>query len=125
MSRIEPNALLALSTGVALALLIMTATAFGAPGQAAKYLITAVVCSALFVAFNGGMNRLLKRPTPQPMIHPASAASAVWAGLFPLVLIFAAAAPVFLPGHDYGLLILIASVWFGVAVDSAIRANRA
>jgi hypothetical protein len=42
-----------------------------------------------------------------------------------LVLIFAAAAPVFLPGHDYGLLILIASVWFGVAVDSAIRANRA
>jgi hypothetical protein len=117
--------MLAFSTGVALALLIMTATAFGSPGQAAKYLITAVVCSALFVAFNGGMNRLLKRPTPQPMIHPASAASAVWAGLFPLVLIFAAAAPVFLPGHDYGLLILIASVWFGVAVDSAIRSNRA
>jgi uncharacterized iron-regulated membrane protein len=116
--------MLAFSTGVALALLIMTATAFGAPGQAAKYLITAVVCSALFVAFNGWMNRLLKRPTPQPMIHPASAASAVWAGLFPLVLIIAAAAPVFSPGHDYGLLILIASVWFGVTVDSAIRANR-
>ena len=39
--------------------------------------------------------------------------------------IFAAAVPVFFPGHDYGLMVIIAAVWFGVAVDSALRARRA
>lgn len=124
MSRIEPNILLAISTGVALVLLLMTAITFGEPGNAAKYVLIAVICAVLFVAFNGVMNRMMKRESPRPMIQPGSPASAVWAGLFPLLAMIAAAVPVFLPGRDYGLLIIIAAVWFGVTADSAIRANR-
>ena len=124
MNRIEANILLAISTGVALVLMIMTASAFGEPGNTLKYVISAVVCSALFVVLNGWMARIMKRPAPQPMINPTAPAAAVLAGLFPLLIIVGAALPVFLPGHDYGLLIVIAAVWFGVTVDSAIRANR-
>jgi hypothetical protein len=32
---------------------------------------------------------------------------------------------VFVPGLDYGLLVIIAAVWFGVTVESAIKARRA
>jgi hypothetical protein len=124
LNRIEANILLAISTGVALVLMIMTASAFGEPGSTLKYVISAVVCSALFVVLNGWMARMMKRPAPQPMINPAAPAAAVLAGLFPLLIIIGAALPVFFPGHDYGLLIVIAAVWFGVTVDSAIRANR-
>lgn len=124
MNRIEPNILLAVSTGVALVLLVMTAALFGEPGNTPKYAISAVVCSVLFVALNGWMARVMKRPEPRAMIHADSPSTAVWAGLFPLLVIAAAVAPVFLPGHDYGLLIIVAAVWFGVTVDSAIRANR-
>lgn len=34
-----------------------------------------------------------------------------------------ACAPVFFAGHDYGLLVIIASVIFGATVESAIRAR--
>ena len=124
MKRLEPNILLALSTGVALTLLIVTASTFGEPGNALKYVISAVLCSALFIALNGWMARLMKRPTPQPMISATNPATAVWAGLFPLLVMLAAAAPVFFSGHDYGLLVIMASVLFGGTVDSAVRANR-
>jgi hypothetical protein len=124
LNRIEPNILLAVSTGVALVLLVMTAALFGEPGNTAKYVISAVVCSVLFVALNGWMARVMNRPEPRAMINTATPSTAVWAGLFPLLVIAAAVAPVFLPGHDYGLLIIVAAVWFGVTVDSAIRANR-
>jgi hypothetical protein len=48
---------------------------------------------------------------------------AAWASLFPMVVILCAAIPVFWPGPDYGLLIIIAAVWFGVTVESALKAR--
>jgi len=123
LNRLESNLLLAISTGVALLLLLMTASVFGAPGQAAKYVVLAAVCAGAFVALNGWMARLMKRPEPRPMIRPETPASAAWAGLFPLAVIAAAAVPVFFPGRDYGLLIILASIWFGVTADSARRAR--
>jgi len=124
LNRIEPNALLAISTGVALILLIMTASVFGEPGNTVKYVISAVICAAAFVLLNGRMARMMKRPTVQPMIHPNAPGTAVWAGLFPLIVIAMACAPVFFAGHDYGLLVIIAAVIFGLTVDSAVRARR-
>ncbi|MBA4805967.1 hypothetical protein [Brevundimonas sp.] len=124
MNRLEPNILLAVSTGVALILLIVTASTFGEPGNMLKYVLSAAICTILFVALNGWLARLMKRPTPQPMINPTSPDTAVWAGLFPLLVMAAAVAPVFASGHDYGLLVIIASVLFGGTVDSAVRANR-
>ena len=124
MKRIEPNLLLALATAVPLALLVATASLFGEPGKMLKYVLLAVACSAGFVVFNGMMARRTGAQRP-PMIHAEAASTAVWASLFPLVLIFAAAAPVFFPGHDYGLLVIIGAVWFGVTVQSALRARQA
>nr|WP_316628268.1 hypothetical protein [uncultured Brevundimonas sp.] len=124
MNRIEPNALLALSTGVALALLVMTASVFGAPGNTLKYVLSAVICAGAFVLLNGRMARMMKRPAVRPMIDADAPGTAVWSGLFPLMVIAMACAPVFFAGHDYGLLVIIASVVFGATVDSAVRANR-
>ena len=124
MKRIEPNLLLALATAVPLALLVATASLFGEPGHMLKYVLLAVACSAGFVVFNGMMSRRMGLQRP-PMIHPEAASTAVWASLFPLALILGAAVPVFFPGHDYGLLVIIAAVWFGVTVQSAIKACQA
>ena len=123
MNRLESNVLLAVSTGVALLLLLMTASVFGQPGQAAKYVILAVVCAGGFVALNGVAARMMKRPAPQPMIRPDTPGSAVWAGLLPLAVMVAAVAPVFFSGHDYGLLVILAAIWFGLTIDSAWRAR--
>ena len=109
MKRIEPNLLLALATAVPLALLVATASLFGEPGNTLKYVLMAVLCSVLFVVLNGMLAKRMGTQRP-PMIHPEAASTAVWASLFPLALIFAAAVPVFFPGHDYGLLVIIAAV---------------
>ena len=124
MKRIEPNLLLALATAVPLALLVATASLFGEPGNTSKYVLMAVLCSILFVVLNGLLAKRMGSQRP-PMIHPEAASTAVWASLFPLLLIFAAAIPVFFPGHDYGLLIVIGSIWFGVTVESALKARQA
>ena len=124
MKRIEPNLLLALATAVPLALLVATASLFGEPGRMVKYVLLAVACSILFVVFNSMLAKRMGTQRPQ-MIHPEAASTAAWASLFPLVLIFAAAVPVFFPGHDYGLLVIIGAVWFGVTVQSALKARQA
>ena len=124
MKRIEPNLLLALATAVPLALLVATASLFGEPGKMLKYVLLAVACSAGFVVFNGMMAKRMGTQRP-PMIHPEAASTAIWASLFPLLLILGAAIPVFFPGFDYGLLVVIGSIWFGVTVESAIKARQA
>ena len=124
MKRIEPNLLLALATAVPLALLVATASLFGEPGNTLKYVLMAVLCSILFVVLNAILAKRMGTQRP-PMIHPEAASTAVWASLFPLLLILAAAVPVFFPGFDYGLLIVIGSIWFGVTVESALKARQA
>ncbi|WP_296172205.1 hypothetical protein [uncultured Brevundimonas sp.] len=124
MKRIEPNLLLALATAVPLALLVATASLFGEPGNTLKYVLMAVLCSIMFVVLNGVLAKRMGTQRP-PMIHPEAASTAVWASLFPLLLILAAAIPVFFPGFDYGLLIVIGSIWFGVTVESALKARQA
>ena len=124
MKRIEPNLLLALATAVPLALLVATASLFGEPGNTLKYVLMAVLCSVMFVVLNGLLAKRMGTQRP-PMIHPEAASTAIWASLFPLLLILGAAIPVFFPGFDYGLLIVIGSIWFGVTVESAIKARQA
>lgn len=124
MKRFEPNLLLAISTAFALALVLMTASLFGVPGTALRNVLLAVICAGGFVLLNPMMQRMMKIAPRPPMIHPDSPGTAVWAGLFPMAVIAGAAVPVFWPGHDYGLLVLIASIWFGVTVESAIKAMR-
>ncbi len=123
MKRLEPNLLLAVTTGFALVLVTLTASVYGA-GAPLRNGLLAVICSGGFVLLNPILMRTLKSPVRPPMIHHDSPGTAAWAGLFPMVVILCAAVPVFLPGPDYGLLIIIAAVWFGVTVESALKARK-
>ena len=124
MKRIEPNLLLAITTGIALLLLILTASVFGQPGGALKYGIIVLVVVVAFIPLNALLARKMGWARP-PMIHSGAASTAAWASLFPMMVIMSAAIPVFWPGYDYGLLVIIAAIFFGGTVESAIKAARA
>lgn len=124
MNRLEPNLLLAISTVISLALLIVTSSVYGAPGGALKYPIIAMICVIAFVFGNGMMARRMGRVT-LPMINLDTPATAVWAGGFPVLVVLFAVIPLIWSGHDYGLLIIIASVMAGVTIESALKARRA
>jgi len=124
LKRIEPNLLLALSTGLALVLVVVTASVYGATANLLRNALLAVICAGGFVLLNPLLQRRLKFAARPPMIDRASPGTAVWAGLFPLAVMFAAAVPIVWPGHDYGLLVIIAAVWFGVTAESALKASR-
>ena len=115
--------MLAVSTVVALCLLIMTSAVYGEPGGAIKYPIIALICVVAFVVGNGMMAVRMGRVTP-PMISLETPATAVFAGGFPIVVMLFAAIPLIWGGHDYGLLIIIASVMAGVTIESALKARR-
>lgn len=63
--KIEPNRLLAFSTGMALILLVLTAGVFGRPDFLMRYTIIAVVFSACFVVMNTWIERRAVAP-PRP-----------------------------------------------------------
>lgn len=124
MKRLEPNLLLAVTTGFALVLVALTASVYGA-GAPLRNLLLAVICSGGFVLLNPVLARMMKGPVRPPLIHPGGRGLTSWASLFPMVVILCAAIPVFRPGPDYGLLVIIAAVWFGVTVESALKARGA
>lgn len=125
MKRLEPNLLLALTTGIALLLVIITATVYGPPVGLIRNPLVAILSAGGFVLLNPMLLRIMKINPRPPLIHPDAPGTAVWATLFPLMVIIAAAVPVFWPGPDYGLLVLIAAIWFGATVESALKARRA
>ena len=125
MNRLEPNLLLCVSTGIALVLLLVTATVFGEPGPTWRYPLMAAICATLFVALQAPFARLMKQPARPPMIHADAPSTTLWASILPLAVMIMAAIPVFFSGYDYGLLIIIAAIVFGQTVDSTLKARRA
>lgn len=121
--RFEPNALLAATTGCALGVLIGSAAIFGEAGMLLKYVLIAVVVTAAYIPLKNWMRKRAGQ-TARPLIHLESQMSAMWSNVFPAVIGLAAFIPVIWMGHDYGLLIVIASVWFAGTVDSAIAARK-
>ena len=124
MKRFEPNLLLAVTTGFALVLVTLTVSVYGA-GEPLRNVLLAIICSGGFILLNPVLLRMMKITPRPPMIHPDAPGTAVWATLFPMLVTASAAIPVFWPGPDYGLLVIIASVWFGATAESAIKAHRA
>ena len=125
MKRLEPNLLLAISTAFALALVLMTTVIYGPPQALLRNPLMAIICAGGFVLLNPIMLRAMRITPRPPLVHPDSPSSLVWAGIFPLLVMVSAAVPVIWPGHDYGLLVIIASVWSGATLESAIKAHRA
>lgn len=124
MNRLEPNLLLAVSTGFALLLVVITASAFVTARGLVLNPLLAIVCAGGFVALNPMLQRRTGQAPRPPMIHPETRGAAIWGALFPMIVIALAAVPVFRPGHDYALLVIIAAVMFGVTAESAIKARR-
>lgn len=123
MKRFEPNLLLAITTGCALLLVVITTVIYGPPVSVLRNPLMAIICAGGFVLLNPVMLRMMKIAPRPPLIHPDSRGTAAWATVFPMLVIAAAAVPVFLPGPDYGLLVIVAAVWFGATVESAIKAR--
>jgi hypothetical protein len=124
LNRLEPNALLALSAAFALLLVVM-ATAVNGPAVALiRDPLLAIICAGGFVLLNPMLERAMKRPERPPMISSMQPATAAWAALFPMLILICAAVPVFWPGRDYGLLVIIAAVLFGATAESALKARR-
>ena len=72
-------------------------------------ILLALLVPALFVVMNGWLLRRMGR-APLPLVHMDAPSTAMWALVFPLLTLIGAAIPVFIPGYDYGLLIVIAGV---------------
>lgn len=124
MSRIEPNALLALSTAFALILTVITTSVYGPPVALIRNPLLAVICAGGFVLMNPWLERVMKRPARPPLISPDAPGTTAWASLFPVMILICAAIPVFWQGRDYGLLVIIAAVLFGAVAESALKARR-
>lgn len=124
MKRLEPNLLLAISAGFMLLLAVISATAFGPPIGVVRNPLLAVVCILGFLLLNPMLIKRMGRPPQPPMIDARNPSTAVWAGLFPLIMAGLAAVPVLWSGHDYGLVVIIASVMFAVTLQSALTARR-
>ena len=124
MKGIEPNLLLALSTGFAVVFLVIATSLYGPSVLLIRNALMAVICAGGFVLLNPMMVRMLGQPARSPMIAPDNPAGVVWASLFPVIVITMAAAAVFLPGPDYGLMVIVGAVILGVTLESALLARK-
>jgi len=113
-----------MTTGFGLLLVVITTIVYGPPAALLRNPLLAIICAGGFVLLNPMMLRMMKIAPRPPLIHPDSRGTAAWATIFPMLVIAAAAIPVFWPGPDYGLLVIVAAVWFGATVESALKASR-
>lgn len=123
MKALEPNLLLAVTTCLALVLLIATASLFGEPGQTVKYILLVIICIPALIACNAFLARRKGR-SPIPMISTNAPETVAFSAIYPGIVMLSAGIPVVFSGHDYGLLIIIASVLLAITIESAIRAAR-
>ena len=123
MNRVEPNLLLALATAFPFALVLMTASIYGPEGLWLRYVIMSAVVILAFLPMNAFMSKRMGLSRP-PMILPDAPSTFVWAGLFPLMNMIMALIPLFWPGRDLGLLVIIAAIWFALTIESAIKAHK-
>jgi len=121
--RLEPNALLAVTTGCSLGVLIGSAAIFGAPGLLLKYVIIAVIVTAAFPPLNAIMRRRMGLPTTK-IITLESERSAMWATLYPAMITLLAIVPLIFSGRDYGILIIVGAGWFGGTISSALLERK-
>ena len=123
MKRIDPNVLLAITTLFAVALLVMSATIFGPADPPWRYVATAAVVTVAFLVLQPFVPRFMKMKKG-PLVTREARASAVWAAIYPGLIILAAALPPLFPGVSFGLAVVIAAVFLGSTIESAIMSLR-
>ena len=123
MKRIDPNVLLAITTLFAVALLVMSATIFGPADPPWRYVATAAVVTVVFLVLQPFLPRFMKMKKG-PLVIAEAPSSAVWAAIYPGLIILAAALPPLFPGVSFGLAVVIAAVFLGSTIESAIMSLR-
>lgn len=123
MKRIDPNVLLAVSTLLSLAVLVMSATIFGPADPPWRYVATAAVVTAAFLALQPVVPRFM-RMNKGPLIIPEAPSGAIWAAIYPALIMLAAILPPLFPGVSFGLAVVIGGVILGSTIESAIMSLR-
>jgi hypothetical protein len=123
LKRIDPNVLLAVTTLFAVALLVMSATIFGPADPPWRYVATAAVVTVAFLVLQPFVPRFMKMKKG-PLVIAEAPSSAVWAAIYPGLIILAAALPPLFPGVSFGLAVVIAAVFLGSTIESAIMSLR-
>jgi hypothetical protein len=123
LKRIDPNVLLAVTTLFAVALLVMSATIFGPADPPWRYVATAAVVTVVFLALQPFVPRFMKLKKG-PLVIAEAPSSAVWAAIYPGLIILAAALPPLFPGVSFGLAVVIAAVFLGYTIESGSLLRR-
>lgn len=122
--KLDPNALLAVTTVLALTLIVMTASAFGPPEALRKY-VGAALMSVLGFLFVNRLWMISRKRKPKPLIQPDQPATLIMAMVFPFAMVLSAGLPVIAPSGDYGLMIIMAGVFTGLSIQSAAASRMA
>jgi hypothetical protein len=117
------NLLLAVVTGLSLAALVAAATFAAPPGHEKRFVYLAPATVLIYLL----VSRFLAKAIPPrpPLIMPGAPATMWFAVILPLIIILCAVAATVLPGRDFGVLVIMGAVWFGLTIDSALRARKA
>lgn len=118
------NTLLALTTLMATAFVVLASSLGAGMEYFGRYALMAVACAGAYVVFNPMLDRLLKRQPTLPLISREAPQTTFWAMGIPVLVLLIACLPLFRPGYDYGLAVIIASVLLGVTVVSALKARK-
>ena len=122
--KLDPNALLAVTTVLAMTLIVMTACTFGPPEAMQKY-IGAAFMSVFGFLFLNRLWMLHRKRKPKPLIQPDQPATMIMAMVFPFAMVLSAGLPVIAPNGDYGLMIIMAGVFTGLSIQSAAASRMA
>lgn len=119
MKRLDANVLLAVTTLSSFVLLIMTATVFATPEPLWRYGLMGLITVVAYCLASPVLERMLGREA-QPLVSPEAPSSLAWSAIYPGVILLAALAPIVWSGIDYGLAVIVAGVWFGTTLRSAM-----
>ncbi|MFN4286970.1 MAG: hypothetical protein ACK4E3_00545 [Brevundimonas sp.] len=119
MKRLDANVLLAVTTLSSFILLIMTATVFAPSEPWWRYGLMGLITVLAYSLMSPMLERLMKREA-QPLVSPEAPSSLAWSAIYPGVILLAALAPIVWTGIDYGLVLIVAGVWFGTTLRSAM-----
>ncbi len=118
----NPNALLAVTTVLALTLIVTTASVLGPEGVWMKYLPAALLSVVGFLVLNR-LVMIRRKRKPKALIQADQPITLILAMIFPLTMILSAGLPIIAPGGEYGLMIVMAGVFTGLTIQSAAAAK--
>lgn len=122
--KLDANALLAVTTVLALTLIVTVAVSLGPDGVGPKY-IGAALMSVFGFLFLNRLWMTSRKRKPKALIQPDQPITLIMAMTFPLAMMLSAVLPLIAPNGDYGIMIIMAGVFTGLAIQSAAAARMA